>query len=194
MVRIPLSTESIERIYPKPLRGSRRPVVFGYVGGIGISRGYEVLVDAFSRLDQNAAKLIVWGAPSAGLLDGKLNIEMRRPYRPEDLNRVFKEIDVGIIPSVWEEAFGIIGVEWLTARIPVIGSDIGGIPDWLQDGKNGFLTAPRDAGQLAGKMELFTKDPGLIAGMQRRVKPWVRISQHADEMARLYNRLIKSRR
>ena len=191
---IPLSARNIEEISPKPLRGSHYPIVFGYTGGNVLSRGYEVLIGAFSTLDQTKAKLIIWGADMPKILDKKLNIELRKPYRIERIKELFKEIDVGLIPSIWEEVFGIIGIEWLTARIPVIGSKIGGITEWLKDGENGFLVPPNDIAQLAEKMQLFIEDITLVAKLQQKIKPWKNLNQHADEMIALYDNLIASRR
>lgn len=190
---IPLSVKSIEKISPKPLRGNHHPIVFGYISGKHLSRGYQVLIDAFSMLDQTKSKLIIWGMSESGMLNQKLNIELRKPYELEQINQIFQEIDVGIIPSIWEEIFGIIGTEWLTARIPVIGSNIGGIPEWLKDGENGFLVSPNNAQQLAQKMELFIKNPVLIAKLQQQIKPWESFNNHVKEMITLYENLLNSK-
>ena len=62
IISISLSTENIKNIRPKPLRGHNSPVVFGYIGGTAVQKGYNVLVEAFSKLDQKKAKLIIWNA------------------------------------------------------------------------------------------------------------------------------------
>jgi len=187
---IPLSVKSIEKISPKPLRGSHHPINFGYIGGKYLCRGYRILIDAFSLLDQTKAKLIIWGVAEPEILNQNLNIELRKPYKHEQINQILQEIDVGVIPSIWEEVFGIIGIEWLTARIPVIGSNIGGIPTWLRNEENGFLVPPNDVQQLAQKMDLFVKNPGLVAKIQRQVKPWKTFNEHINEMMTLYENII----
>ncbi len=191
---IPLSVKNLERIKPKPLRNNNHPVVFGYISGRHPSRGYRILIDAFSMLDQCRAKLIIWNMPPEEKPDRRLNVELRRHYMPEQINGVFSEMDVGIIPSIWEEIFGIIGIEWLTAGIPVIGSDIGGIPGWLRHGENGFLVPPGDAGGLAGAMQLFVGNPALVAQMQQRIKPWTSFSSHVDEMLGCYEAVMDIRK
>ncbi|NOZ70020.1 MAG: glycosyltransferase family 4 protein [Deferribacteres bacterium] len=191
---IPLSVKNLERITPKPLRGNHHPVVFGYVSGRHVSRGYRVLIEAFSMLDQSRARLVIWNMPRTGPLGQGLNVELRRHYMPEQINGAFREMDVGIIPSIWEEIFGIIGIEWLTAGIPVIGSDIGGIPAWLKNGENGFLIPPGDARRLAGAMQLFVNNPALIAQMQQRIRPWNTFSSHVGEMLGCYEDIMASRK
>ncbi|MBI5779278.1 MAG: glycosyltransferase [Planctomycetes bacterium] len=187
------SAKSIETITPKPLRHSNYPVVFGYLGGKWAHKGYNVLIEAFSKLDQSKAKLIIYHPGQPGRLSDKLNIELRRSYGPTPLNQMLHEIDVGLMPSIWEEMFGLVGVEFLTARLPVIGSRIGGIPDWLKDGENGFLAQPGDAQQLAAKMDLFIQNPALIAEMQKNIQPWKTIKAHTDEIIRLYQDILAHR-
>lgn len=186
---IPLSCESIEKITPKPLRGAGYPVVFGYAGSGELSKGYRILLDAFSKLDQSRAKLIAWNVADRSV-PRNLNVEFRGQYDLKDINKVLEQIDVGVVPSMWEEVFGIIGIEWLTARIPVIGSDIGGIRQWLKDTENGFLARPNDAQHLAERMELFVKDPGLISRMQREIEPWKPFKEHTRQIAEFYNNII----
>jgi glycosyltransferase involved in cell wall biosynthesis len=188
---IPNSTKSIEAVIPKPVRDDSYPVVFGYIGGSNIHKGYRVLIDAFSSLDQAKAKLIVRAVRPEDIPSG-LNIEIARPWQFKETNRAFREIDVGVIPSIWEEVLGLVGIEWLAARIPVIGSNIGGIPEWLKDKENGFLVKPNDAAQLGRAMKLFVDNPGLIRQIQERMKPPVAFQEYIDQTISLYFNVINS--
>lgn len=188
---IPLAVKSLEYLAAKPQRNTRYPVVFGYVGGMHVSRGYQVLMDAFSRLDQSKAKLIIF-LNNAKEFTKSLNVEVRSPYDIGSINKAFEDIDVGVVPSIWEEIFGIIGIEWLSSGIPVIASNIGGIPEWLKDGENGFLVSPASPLELFEKMELFIKNPALIAEFQQKIKPWKSFGSHIEEITGLYKQLIKN--
>lgn len=185
----PPSNKKISDILPKSIMQNNYPISFGYAGGFSLHKGYKVVLDAFSKLDQKKAKLIIWRNKKEELpsIFSDLNIEMREG----EINDIFKEIDVGIVPSIWEEVFGLIGPEFLSARIPVIGSRIGGIPEWLKDGENGFLVKPGDTDELAEKMNLFVKNPGLVAQFQKKIKVWKSFDEHVDETIELYERLLK---
>lgn len=189
---ITLSSRSLEGILPKPARDGGYPVVFGFVGGQHLHKGYRILLEAFSHLDSKRARLIIWGADRRNRFKG-LNIEIRRFYRQGEINRVLKKIDVGVVPSIWEEAFGIIGLEFLAAGIPVIGSNIGGTTEWLKDGKNGFLVKPNDPEALAEKMGLLVENPRLISRLQQGIVPWKSFDEHVVEMCRLYEEVIAQR-
>jgi len=187
----PPSSKKIDSIVAKPLRGNDYPISFCYAGGKAPHKGYDVLIKAFSKLDQSKAKLIICSNKKEKRPENlNLNIEMREG---EINSGTFKDIDVGIVPSVWEEVFGLIGVEFLAAKIPVIGSKTGGIPDWLKDGENGFLFSVGDADQLAEKMNLFVKNPSLIPQFQKQIKPWKNFDEYVDETISLYEEIIAKR-
>jgi len=190
---IPISSDSIERIKPKPVRQGTYPVVFGYLTGESYLKGYEVILEAFSGLDQNRAKLIAYGFDKPENFRSRyrhLNAEFHKAYHPKKLNEVLSSIDVGLVPSIWEEVFGIVGIEFLSAGIPVIGSDVGGIPEWLVDGECGFLVRMADSTDLYSKMARFVDSPGLISEFQKNIKPWKTMDEHAREILDLYNKLI----
>lgn len=190
---VPISSDSIRGIKPKPLRADGYPVVFGYLTGASYLKGYEVILDAFSRLDQQKAKLIAYGFDEPKRFRDKfrhLNAEFHSSYHPARLNEVLSSIDIGLVPSLWEEVFGIVGIEFLSARAPVIGSNIGGIPEWLRDGENGFLTKAGDSQDLSGKMKMFVDSPELISRLQNAIAPWKSMETHAQEMLALYQKIL----
>ena len=65
---------------------------------------------------------------------------------------------VVVIPSRWPEPFGMVGVEAMLRERPVLGADVGGIPDWLIHGKNGLLFPSNDAKALYEAMNSLVSD------------------------------------
>jgi len=191
---IPLSVRLLSQIKPKPLFQIHYPINFGYRGAIHMKKGIHILLRAYSQLAQDKCKLIIYGDGDNNLLKeystGNLNIEFRGHHTSAQIQKSVKDIDVGVVPSIWEEPFGIVGLEYLNARIPVIGSKIGGIAEWLKDGENGFLFTPSDVDQLAAIMRKFIDDPELIRKIQVKMKPWKTIGVHAKEISDLYNLLF----
>jgi glycosyltransferase involved in cell wall biosynthesis len=190
---IPISSDSLDNIRFKPERTKRYPVVFGYLTGKSYIKGYEVLLDAFAMLDQNKAKLLAYGFDEPEHFSGKyrhLNTEFHSSYDPARLNEIISSVDVGLVPSIWEEVFGIVGIEFLAAGIPVIGSNTGGIPEWLKDGENGFLFKMGDSQDMFRKMEMFVNDPELISRLQKNIRPWKSMKVHAREIMDAYERIL----
>ena len=57
--------------------------------------------------------------------------------------------DLLVVPSLWPEPFGLVGLEGARSRLPAAAFAVGGIPDWLRSGVNGYL-APGDPPTPAG--------------------------------------------
>jgi glycosyltransferase involved in cell wall biosynthesis len=193
---LPITSGSTEMIRPKPLRSGNHPVVFGYLTGGAYVKGYETLIDAFARLDQRKAQLLVYGFDGRVHIKKKwkdLNIDFQRPYDMIRINDVMAKIDVGIVPSIWEEVFGLVGIEFISARIPVIASNIGGIREWLKDGINGYLVKAGDSDDLCSKMDMFVKDTKLISNLQKNMHPWISMDDHAEQMRKLYQAITEGK-
>lgn len=65
------------------------------------------------------------------------------------------------LPSLWGEPFGIVGLEALAAGVPVIASQVGGIPEWLEHGVTGVLIAPDSPSALAEAADELAAHPEL---------------------------------
>ena len=63
------------------------------------------------------------------------------------------------LPSLWAEPFGIVGLEALHLGVPAIASDVGGVGDWLDHGKSGYIVPPGDAAALAAAAGLLDDGP-----------------------------------
>lgn len=57
---------------------------------------------------------------------------------------VYHTVDIVVVPSRWEEPLGLISLEAGACRKPVVATRVGGIPEVVEDGVNGFLVEPRD--------------------------------------------------
>lgn len=82
-----------------------------------------------------------------------------------ELVGLYAKASVVAVPSVWLEQSGIVGLEAMASARPVVGSDIGGIPEWLSDGETGLLCRPRDEKDLAEKIVDVLADKKKAASM-----------------------------
>ncbi len=71
-------------------------------------------------------------------------------------------------PSVWNEPFGLVGLEAMAHGLPVVAFDVGGVPEWLADGETGLLAPRRDADALAAALERLLSDAELSARLGAR--------------------------
>ncbi len=202
---VQLTLAHIEHMTPRRASGST-PVTFATLAGFeSEAKGALLLLEAVRRLERFSSggdlRLIVFGhvadrfREQAERVPG---IDIRGPYAPHSLDSILDEVDVGIVPSVWEEAYAYAGVEFLAKGIPVVGNAIGGIPDYTRDGETGWLNRSCSADELARIMAGVIERPEQVAELNARlieardsiVKP---VSRHASEMDAIYRELIGAR-
>jgi glycosyltransferase involved in cell wall biosynthesis len=68
--------------------------------------------------------------------------------RHEDIIDYYSAADISVLPSLME-ATSISGLEAMASALPLVGTRVGGIPDLIEDGFNGYLCAPKDPSDLA---------------------------------------------
>jgi glycosyltransferase involved in cell wall biosynthesis len=77
----------------------------------------------------------------------------------QDLFALTKSADVLVVPSVYEP-FGIVALEGMAAGVPVVASQVGGLPDFIQHDRTGVLTYPRNPESIAWGIDHILSNPG----------------------------------
>ncbi|HET8892635.1 MAG TPA: glycosyltransferase family 4 protein [Gaiellaceae bacterium] len=140
-----------------------------YVGRLVAAKGVHVLLRALAHLDGVRA-LVAGDGPARGGLEREaarlgVNVDFVGWIDAERRARLLRGSRVFVLPSLWEEPFGIAGVEALAAGLPVVASDAGGIPSWLKDGDGGVLVRRGDSVALARAIGRVLDDSELAAGL-----------------------------
>jgi glycosyltransferase involved in cell wall biosynthesis len=79
----------------------------------------------------------------------------------EETLALYRQAAVVVVPSVWEEPFGLVAVEAMATGVPVCASRIGGLADIVRHGETGFLFTPGDAEELAAQLNTLLDDVAL---------------------------------
>lgn len=133
------------------------PIRFGYIGKLLPEKGVEVLVRSFQKL-RIPASLHVYGGDGEQFVERLqnmavgANVYFHGPYNHADITRILSTLDVVVVPSLWEEVYGLVIQEALAARKVVIASAVGGLPQTIIHGVNGFLFPSGDDDALAIRM------------------------------------------
>src|SRR5579864_4601191 len=161
LVRYPL-TESFGCAAPTPKAPGGRLL---FVGRVGKLKGVAVLLRAVPRAaDRLGRKLSVPLAGDGGELRKMQDLARTLPIEteftgwvgaPEKL-ALMRAADLLVVPSLWPEPFGLVGIEAGSAGLPAAGFAVGGIPDWLIPGVTGEL-APADPPTVEGLADAMVR-------------------------------------
>jgi glycosyltransferase involved in cell wall biosynthesis len=136
-----------------------------FVNRLVASKGVHVLLRALARLDDVSVAIAGDGPERARLeaLAAKLGVDARFLGWVDAGRRasLLRGCRVFAFPSLWQEPFGIAGVEALAAGIPVVASAVGGVPSWLDDGRGGLLVPAGDATALGSALRRVLEEPEL---------------------------------
>jgi glycosyltransferase involved in cell wall biosynthesis len=90
-----------------------------------------------------------------------LDVEFAGWVGPEQRTALLRSADVLLVPSLWPEPFGMIGLEAAAVGLPAVAYDVGGIVDWLRPRQNGELanSAGFSAHELALALERALGNP-----------------------------------
>jgi glycosyltransferase involved in cell wall biosynthesis len=106
-------------------------------------------------------------ADRLGLLE---QIDYRGVLPRQRLPQAYREAACLVAPSLWEEPFGLMSIEAQAAGTPVIASNVGGLPETLENGKTGFLCEPGDAVAIADRVEQLHGDQQLWRKMSNAAR------------------------
>ncbi len=160
----------------------------------GISDGLRAFEQITARFPE--ARLVIAG-------DGPLRRKLEQETRPfagqvrfvgwrDDVPLLMAAFDVFLMPSLWE-GFGLVALEAMAQRVPVIASAVSSLPEIIVSGETGLLVPPRDVAALAEALTLLLSDRALAQHMglmgEDRLETHFSAARMIDQTARLYSAL-----
>ncbi len=129
-------------------------------------KGLTVLLEAGEKLAKHRSDFMI----QATHTDHTLNREWFAAvgwHSHVGVKRFYQESDICVVPSVWEEPFGLVAVEAMASGRPVCASRVGGLQTIVEDGRTGFVFDRGDSGALAAALERLLDDAALRDEMGR---------------------------
>jgi glycosyltransferase involved in cell wall biosynthesis len=154
--RVFVKTNLVKSATPEPSSNRRAAVVF--VGRLAETKGILVLMKAWDIYSASSAgeglRLVIAGAGPleeavAAWARGRSDVDFLGMLSNKECEVLLKGARAAVIPSEWEEPFGLVALEAMGAGLPVIASDHGAFPELIVDQEEGRLFAPGDAAALA---------------------------------------------
>ncbi len=168
-----VDTTHIFKKYPQL---KNRPVVF-HPARIGLAKGCDVSIKAINLVRKKypdvllvlagSKNIIDWGETQqkdiAYLVNLVKHFKLEKNilidvYTIEEVRQLYEVAKVCIYPSTLSEPFGLVMLESMAMKKPVIVTNVGGMPEVIKDGINGFVIPARDFEALAEKINLLLED------------------------------------
>jgi glycosyltransferase involved in cell wall biosynthesis len=184
----------LHRYAPAAARAAIRRVVM--VANLRPEKGHDTLLAAIPAIvarHPEATFTLAGAGPRRDALETlarALSIDGRVRFAGEcrDVPSLLADSDLFVLPSR-SEAFPNAVIEAMAAGLPVVASDVGGIPEVVRDGVTGRLVPPDDARALADAVIGLMDDPGRAAGLGAAARAGVErysIDRMVDAFERLY--------
>ena len=128
-------------------------------------KGRDFLIHAANKLRKTRDDFELWltVTPELGCIPP--GIHLVPWHTQEKLHKLYRKLDICVVPSLWPEPFGIVALEGMACGRPVIATRVGGLQEIVVDGETGFLVQPGNVEEFADRLERLLDDPGLRAEM-----------------------------
>jgi len=168
--------------------------LIGTIGNLGWVKGINYLIDALGQIPSNSYKVFLVGLyqedfksilKERNLLDKVILVGVR-----DDVPDILEAIDLLVHPSV-EEADPWVISEAMAKGKPIITTNVGGIPEKIQDGKTGILVASRDSQALAAKIIYCMENLSVSRQMGQAAKKFIGEDFSFESMVNKYMALYR---
>lgn len=127
-------------------------------------------------------------------LELQQHIRIHGPLPQQEILSYLHQSRVLIVPSIFKEPFGLVGIEAQAAGTPVVASHIGGIPEWCRDEETGLLCKPGDVSSLANQVKRLLTDNALAERLTHQATTFVTETFNREviikQMLDLYRQLL----
>jgi glycogen(starch) synthase len=175
------------------------------VGLLIHAKGFDVAVSAFASLARRFPRLrlvIAGDGPARRDLETQaveLGVSRLIDFvgwvSPERIPALMDRATLVVMPSRWEEAFGLVALEAALMARPVVATRVGGLPEVVAHGQTGLLVEKEDPPAMADAIACLLDDPESAANMGKaarlRAQDMFSLKRHVDAYDALYRQLIE---
>jgi glycosyltransferase involved in cell wall biosynthesis len=173
-------------------------VVFGAIGGTDDPRkGADLLLGALrsgrSLFQDRGVEFLFFGGRGPDEIDGVKLMSAGAIASRERMAMVYRAADLVIVPSRMEN-LSLTVLEAMACGAPVVAFDIGGMPDMIEPGVNGWLapdvTSEALLDTIVGALDRVAGEPGIAKAPRRTIETRFTLEKEAEAMIDLYQRLL----
>ncbi|MDI6723944.1 MAG: glycosyltransferase family 4 protein [Methanobacterium sp.] len=170
-----------------------------YVGSLVNHKGVYILIEAFKNIENKNIKLHILGKGTEEYNlkemakdDGR--IMFHGFVEGKELRNFHENTNMVVVPSICYDNSPMVIYESLMNGTPVIGSKIGGIPELIEEGVNGFLFEPGSVSELKDRLQYLIENPSILKKLENGAfessNKYSMVS-HIEKLENMYKELIR---
>lgn len=198
--------ESIKKIRKEFFQVDEQQLVIALVGRINSWKGQQLLLDAFEKIHQtySTVKLVYIGSapPNQEFFETDLIAKIQNykleekviiiPFQ-ENIWSFWDAIDIAVVPSTEPEPFGMVAIEAMLSKKPVVAANHGGLTETVVHQHNGLLFEPNNSTSLAKALEELIIDEQKRKlfgenGYQRTINHFS-LEKHVEKFESIFNKM-----
>jgi len=169
-----ISNEEYEYFKKEIFNSNSSEIIITLIGRISRLKGHKWLLSTYVNklFEFQNIKILFVGSPVEGqeyylteieqfIIDNKLENKVKIIPFTKELVKVWAVTDVVVMPSTEKESFGLVAVEAMLAKKPVVASNHGGLTEIIINNETGFLVEPNNENQLAETIITLIENPKL---------------------------------
>lgn len=173
----------------RELKSDSEKLRFGFIGNLNYHKG----ADLFFEIAKNSKHTFhIYGGIAAGLeetIQSLPNITYHGKYKHDELKDILKNVDVGLVLPIWEDNAPQVVFEFLNSGIPIIGTRMGGLPDFINE-ENGVLFDNTKVGLESIKSYIDSNEFYIFYNrVINNIKGTKKSSEHMDDLISIYEKL-----
>lgn len=177
------------------------PLRLIFLGRIHPTKGLHTLLEAMALRPELAVSLSIYSAKNAGdayyqkisaLAERDARVSIRAALPNADVVSTMRDYDIAVVPSEWLETGPLVVYEAFAAGLPVLGSDLGGIAELVDDGRTGRLVPPGNVSVWASAIAEIADNRTLLTNWQQNLPPPRTMREVAEDMRTVYDNSLNS--
>lgn len=181
---------------------TERALRFAVIGRLAEEKGIDILIEAVKKIpiervfsvgiygDLKSSSVVKNVERLLKMAEGEKRIRFKGPVLNDEIDSLYHKIDMLVVPSNWYEVLGITALEALARKIPVLVSNMGGLPEAVEPNKTGFIFKGGDPDDLARAMLRILDDPNCINQMRDQIGHVHTINERAKELEAILLKLV----
>jgi len=179
---------------------SDNDIVLGFAGRLVFIKGPDIVIKTLKILSEESDRyrlLILGSGPLRKKLQhlaARLGLQDKVYFAGfhADVAQYLASVDIALVPSR-QEPFGLIGLEWMSMKIPVVSSGIEGLGEYMTDERTALIAAPNLPQPTANCVRQLIDSPALRSDLTEHASAAAmnyRIAQYMEKLQQLYGSLL----